>query len=98
MEGKDGARRDGDRFRLLPTAGHSEGRLGLFLRPGGVLITCSCSYHIDEATFLAMLEEAAGDAHCRMRVLAVRTQAADHPILLGVRETRYLKCVFLERL
>lgn len=67
------------------------------LRPGGILITCSCSYHIDEATFLAMLEEAAGDAHCRMRVLAVRTQAADHPILLGVRETRYLKCVFLER-
>jgi len=68
------------------------------LRPGGILITCSCSYHIDEATFLAMLEEAAADAHCRMRVLAVRTQAADHPILLGVRETRYLKCVFLERL
>ncbi|MBI4413293.1 MAG: methyltransferase domain-containing protein, partial [candidate division NC10 bacterium] len=68
------------------------------LRPGGILITCSCSYHIDEATFLAMLEEAAADAHCRMQVLAVRTQAADHPILLGVRETRYLKCVFLERL
>lgn len=67
------------------------------LRPGGVLITCSCSYHVDEATFLEMLEEAAADAHCRMRVLAVRTQAADHPILLGVRETRYLKCVFLER-
>jgi 23S rRNA (cytosine1962-C5)-methyltransferase len=68
------------------------------LRPGGILITCSCSYHIDEATFLTMLEEAAADAHCRMRVLAVRRQAADHPILLGVRETRYLKCVFLERL
>lgn len=68
------------------------------LTPGGILATASCSYHLDEAAFLKMLEEAAADAKVRCRVLEVRTQARDHPVLLGVKETRYLKCVFLERL
>lgn len=68
------------------------------LTPGGILVTSSCSYHVNEATFLEMLEDAAADANVRCRVLGVRTQSADHPILLGVKETKYLKCVFLERL
>jgi 23S rRNA (cytosine1962-C5)-methyltransferase len=68
------------------------------LNPGGVLITASCSYHLDEDTFLDMLEEAASDAKGRFRILEVRTQAKDHPVLLGVKETKYLKCAFLEKI
>ncbi|MFQ5847994.1 MAG: class I SAM-dependent rRNA methyltransferase [Candidatus Methylomirabilales bacterium] len=68
------------------------------VRPAGILVTSSCSYHLTAAAFLAMLEDAAADARVRCRILAVRTQARDHPSLLGVHETNYLKCVFLERL
>lgn len=68
------------------------------LRPGGILVTSSCSYHVSEATFLEMLQDAAGDARLRYRILAVRSQSGDHPALLGVKETKYLKSVFLERL
>ena len=68
------------------------------LGPGGTLVTSSCSYHLSEATFLEILADAAADARIRHRILAVRTQAGDHPVLLGVKETKYLKCVFLERL
>jgi 23S rRNA (cytosine1962-C5)-methyltransferase len=63
------------------------------LRPGGILVTCSCSYHIDQASFLEMLGGAAIDSHRTLRVLEVRAQAKDHPILLNVPETAYLKCV-----
>ncbi|MFQ5532731.1 MAG: class I SAM-dependent rRNA methyltransferase [Candidatus Methylomirabilales bacterium] len=66
------------------------------LNPSGILATSSCSYHLSEAAFLKMLEDAAADARVRCRILAVRTQAGDHPALMGVRETKYLKCVFLE--
>ncbi len=66
------------------------------LRPGGILITCSCSHHVSEAIFAEMLAEAANDASCWVRVLERRTQAADHPILLTVPETLYLKCFILE--
>ena len=68
------------------------------LNTGGILVTSSCSYHLNEATFVKMLEDAAADAQARCRILAIRTQAADHPVLLAVPETKYLKCVFLERL
>ncbi len=68
------------------------------LDPGGILVTSSCSYHVSEATFLEMLQDAAADARVRCRILAIRTQASDHPPLLGVKETQYLKCVFLQRL
>jgi 23S rRNA (cytosine1962-C5)-methyltransferase len=61
------------------------------LRPDGVLVTCSCSFAVSEEDFLAMLTEAAQDAHRSVRVLEKRTQAKDHPILLGVPETYYLK-------
>src|SRR3989454_10010538 len=62
------------------------------LRPGGVLITCSCSYHVSEAGFARMLTEAAGDLRKPLRVVERRGQSPDHPVLLGVPETAYLKC------
>ena len=66
------------------------------LAPGGILVTCSCSYHVDGPTFLDMLRQAAADARREFRLVEVRTQAADHPILLAAKETQYLKCVVLE--
>jgi 23S rRNA (cytosine1962-C5)-methyltransferase len=66
------------------------------LRPGGVLVTCSCSFHVSEADFLEMLRSAAADARRSLRVLERRTQSQDHPVLLSVPETAYLKCVILQ--
>ncbi len=66
------------------------------LSPGGILVTCSCSYHVDAPTFLDMLRAAAADARREFRLLELRTQAADHPILLAAKETQYLKCAILE--
>ncbi len=63
------------------------------LRPGGILVTCSCSYHVGQADFLEMLAAAALDAHRTLRLAEVRGQAKDHPILLNLPETAYLKCV-----
>jgi len=63
------------------------------LRPGGILVTCSCSYHVSQTTFLEMLSAAAIDAHRSLRLLEVRGQAKDHPVLLNMPETGYLKCV-----
>src|ERR1700678_1094416 len=63
------------------------------LRPGGVLVTCSCSYHVSQSDFLEMLAAAALDARRSLRLLEVRSQSKDHPILLNVPETSYLKCV-----
>ena len=63
------------------------------LRPGGILVTCSCSYHVGERNFLEMLGAAALDAHRTLRLVEVRGQAKDHPILLNVPETSYLKCI-----
>ncbi len=63
------------------------------LRPGGTLVTCSCSYHVSEADFLAMLASAASDAHRCARILEKRGQAKDHPVVLNLPETAYLKCV-----
>ena len=66
------------------------------LKPGGVLVTCSCSFHVSEAEFLEMLGSAAADAHRSVRILEKRTQSQDHPILLNVPETYYLKCVICQ--
>ncbi len=66
------------------------------LPPGGILITCSCSFHMSEATLLEVIASAALDARKTLRVLERRTQARDHPILLTVPETHYLKCLILE--
>ena len=68
------------------------------LKPGGVLVTCTCSYHVQEDTFEAILEQAASDAHATVTVVEKRAQARDHPILLGVPETHYLKCFVLRKL
>ena len=66
------------------------------LNPGGILMTCSCSYHVDEALFLEMLKDAAQDAGRMIQIVEKRTQARDHPVLLTVPETYYLKCVILK--
>ena len=63
------------------------------LSPGGHLVTCTCSYHMTEPLFLEVLAEAARDARRRVQIVERRTQAQDHPVLLGVPETLYLKCV-----
>jgi 23S rRNA (cytosine1962-C5)-methyltransferase len=63
------------------------------LRPGGILVTCSCSFHVGPQDFLEMVAEAARDAHRALRILENRAQAKDHPMLLGVPETGYLKCL-----
>jgi len=65
------------------------------LNPGGLLITCSCSQHIDENAFLNILTEAASDARRRVQVIEKRTQGKDHPFLISMPETYYLKCIFL---
>jgi len=65
------------------------------LRPGGVLVTCSCSYHVSPACFLEVLTQAAQDVHRTIRILENRGQARDHPMLLTVPETSYLKCCVL---
>jgi len=63
------------------------------LNSGGVLITCTCSYHVSEELFLEILAQAAIDAHRRVQLVEKRMQASDHPVLVGVPETYYLKCV-----
>jgi len=68
------------------------------LRPGGYLITCSCSYNVDEALFERTLHEAAIDSHASVSVVEKRMQGRDHPVLVGVPETHYLKCFVLRKL
>jgi 23S rRNA (cytosine1962-C5)-methyltransferase len=66
------------------------------LRPGGTLVTCSCSFHVSEAEFLEMLGSAAADAGRVVRILEKRGASRDHPVLLNVPETAYLKCVICQ--
>ncbi|MEP6819051.1 MAG: class I SAM-dependent rRNA methyltransferase [bacterium] len=66
------------------------------LNPGGILVSCTCSYHMPEDLFLGIIAAAGSDAHRRLQLLEKRTQASDHPILLGVPETYYLKCVIVK--
>ena len=66
------------------------------LGPGGILVTCSCSHHMSEAMLLEVVAEASLDAGRTLRVLERRAQSQDHPILLTVPETHYLKCLILE--
>ena len=65
------------------------------LRPGGILVTCSCSYHVSPTDFVEVVAQSARDMHRNLRVVENRTQAKDHPILLGVPESAYLKCAVL---
>jgi 23S rRNA (cytosine1962-C5)-methyltransferase len=66
------------------------------LAPGGYLFTCSCSYHLSEALFLQLIAEAANDAKKSVVVVERRTQARDHPIMLTMPETHYLKALILK--
>lgn len=66
------------------------------LGPGGVLVTCSCSHHVSEADLLSVAAEASLDAGRTLRVLDRRIQSQDHPVLLTVPETLYLKCLILQ--
>jgi 23S rRNA (cytosine1962-C5)-methyltransferase len=63
------------------------------LRPGGTLITCSCSYHVSRAEFMQVVTDASLDVHRIIRILENRGQAKDHPMLATVPETAYLKCL-----
>lgn len=86
--------------RAVPTALRGYKELNLralkMLRPGGVLVTCSCSFHVSEAEFMEMLGAAAADAGRRLRILEKRGAALDHPALLNVPETSYLKCILCQ--
>ena len=66
------------------------------LGPGGILVTCSCSHHLSEAALLEIVAQASLDTGRKLRVLERRMQAQDHPVLLTVPETLYLKCLILE--
>lgn len=68
------------------------------LEPGGTLITCSCSHHVGESMFADIVHDAAVDAGCTVSLVEQRTQGRDHPVLLGVPETRYLKCLIVRKL
>ena len=68
------------------------------LEPGGFLLTCSCSYHINEPLFLQIIAEAANDVGRNIVVCERRTQSQDHPILLTMPETHYLKCLIVQAL
>ena len=67
------------------------------LSPGGYLITCSCSYNVNEEMFAAVLHEASVDSHTPVTAVEKRMQGRDHPVLVGVPETHYLKCFILRR-
>jgi 23S rRNA (cytosine1962-C5)-methyltransferase len=81
-------------------AGYKEINLrALKLLPaGGFLITCSCSYHVNEAAFAEVILDAALDARAQVSVVEKRMQGRDHPIVLGMPETYYLKCFILRKL
>jgi 23S rRNA (cytosine1962-C5)-methyltransferase len=67
------------------------------LQPGGYLVTCSCSYNVTEDMFAEVLHEASVDSHTPVTLVEKRMQGRDHPVLVGVPETHYLKCFVLRR-
>jgi len=67
------------------------------LKPGGILVTSSCSYNLSELKFLDILRECERDSGATLRIIERRTQSADHPVLLSFPESYYLKCLFLEK-
>ena len=68
------------------------------LEPGGFLVTCSCSYNVSESMFIEVVSDAAADAGVEVSLVEKRAQGRDHPILINVPETYYLKCLILRRL
>ena len=67
------------------------------LSPGGYLVTCSCSYNVTEDMFADVIHQASIDSHTPMTMVEKRMQGRDHPVLVGVPETYYLKCFILRR-
>jgi 23S rRNA (cytosine1962-C5)-methyltransferase len=67
------------------------------LSPGGYLVTCSCSYNVTEDMFAEVIHQASADSHTPVSMVEKRTQGRDHPVLIGVPETYYLKCFILRR-
>jgi 23S rRNA (cytosine1962-C5)-methyltransferase len=67
------------------------------LTPGGYLVTCSCSYNVNEEMFGSVIHEASIDSHTPMTIVEKRMQGRDHPVLVGAPETYYLKCFILRR-
>jgi len=65
------------------------------IRPGGFLVTSSCSYHVSETEFIRVVQQAGHDAKRRVRILEIRGQGVDHPVLPALWESRYLKCLVL---
>ena len=63
------------------------------LRPGGILVSCSCSYHVSQADLLETVSAAALDSHRTLRLLESRGASTDHPSVIGIPETAYLKCL-----
>jgi 23S rRNA (cytosine1962-C5)-methyltransferase len=82
--------------RALPGYKEINLRALKLLRPGGLLITCSCSHHVGEALLLEVVAAAAVDAQRTVRLIESRSQGRDHPVHLAMPETRYLTCVILE--
>jgi len=66
------------------------------IRPGGLLVTCSCSHHVGWKDLVGVVASAAADAHRRVRLLERRGASLDHPVVLNLPETEYLKCLVLE--
>jgi 23S rRNA (cytosine1962-C5)-methyltransferase len=67
------------------------------LAPGGYLVTCSCSYNVNEEMFADVIRDASADSHTPVTIVEKRMQGRDHPVLIGVPETYYLKCFILRR-
>jgi 23S rRNA (cytosine1962-C5)-methyltransferase len=65
-------------------------------KPGGFLITCSCSHYMTPELFMQMLQESAFDVRRKVRIIETRYQAKDHPIAINADESLYLKCVILQ--
>jgi 23S rRNA (cytosine1962-C5)-methyltransferase len=65
------------------------------LRPGGILVSCSCSYHVSPADLLDTIDSAARDSHRILRLLENRGASVDHPTIVGIPETAYLKCMIM---
>jgi 23S rRNA (cytosine1962-C5)-methyltransferase len=68
------------------------------LEPGGFLFSCTCSHHLDRETFLNTLRKAAAQTGRTIRLVEMRGQSYDHPVLLSCPETEYLKCAVLQAL
>jgi len=90
------ARSRGERAGALKGYREINRRAFQLLRPGGVLVTCSCSYNLSDAEFLAVVRQAAADARRQARLIERRGAARDHPGLLSLPESLYLKCLVLE--